>query len=106
MRIGPNTSFFKVDVNSSSSINEAAVQIRKQVGEPTVLINNAGIGFGGTILEAPEKNIRATLNVNLVAHFLTVKEFLPAMIKKNAGESICPSGYFGVSETLDLGVWG
>lgn len=97
MGIGPNISFFKVDVNSSPSINEAAVQIREKVGEPTVLINNAGIGFGGTILEAPEKNIRATLNVNLVAHFLTVKEFLPAMIKNNAGKPNCPSLTLGVS---------
>ncbi|KAG9228111.1 putative short-chain dehydrogenase/reductase family 16C member 6 [Amylocarpus encephaloides] len=85
---GPNVSFHLVDVTSSSSISKAARQIRDTHGAPTALINNAGIGFGETILEASEAHIRSVLNVNLLAHFLTVKEFLPSMIERNHGHVV------------------
>jgi all-trans-retinol dehydrogenase (NAD+) len=88
MLAGPNVSFYKCDVSSSSDINKAAVEIRKQFGEPTVLINNAGIGFGETILGASEARIQAVINVNLLAHFYTVREFLPSMVKKNKGHVV------------------
>ncbi|CAG8959624.1 hypothetical protein HYFRA_00001527 [Hymenoscyphus fraxineus] len=88
MNAGPNLSFFKADVTSLKDIKEAAAKIRKEIGEPTVLINNAGIGFGTTILGGNEETIRKTIDVNLVAHFWTVREFLPAMIKQNSGHIV------------------
>jgi short-subunit dehydrogenase len=65
-----------------------AAEIRKAVGDPTVLINNAGIGSGATILDGSEDFIRKTFEVNIIAHFLMIKEFLPAMIKKNHGHVV------------------
>ncbi|KAF4631387.1 hypothetical protein G7Y89_g6745 [Cudoniella acicularis] len=85
---GPNVFFYQTDVTSSSSIKKAAEDIRSTHGDPTVLINNAGVGFGETILEASEAHLRTVLGVNLLAHFLMVKEFLPAMIKKNRGHVV------------------
>jgi all-trans-retinol dehydrogenase (NAD+) len=52
------------------------------------LINNAGIGSAATILEGSEDFIRKTFEVNTISHFLTVREFLPAMIKKNHGHVV------------------
>jgi len=80
--------FFKVDITSSKEISEAASEIRKSVGEPTVLINNAGIGTVRTILGGSEAGIRQTFEVNTMAHFWLVKEFVPAMIKKNHGHIV------------------
>lgn len=80
--------FFKADVTSSSEIAEAAAAIRKVVGEPTVLINNAGIARCQTILGASEDSIRKTFEVNTIAHFWTIREFLPAMIKKDHGHVV------------------
>lgn len=53
-----------------------------------MLVNNAGVGYDGTILDEPEELIRRTFNVNVISHFLTVKEFLPDMIKNNHGHII------------------
>jgi short-subunit dehydrogenase len=75
-------------VTSSSQISNAAEAIRKSHGNPTVLINNAGIGVGRTILTESEEGIRKTFDVNIVAHFLIVKEFLPAMVEKNHGHVV------------------
>ncbi|CAG8981816.1 hypothetical protein HYALB_00013845 [Hymenoscyphus albidus] len=88
IKAGPNLSFFKADVSSLEDVKEAAAKIRKEIGEPTVLINNAGIGFGTTILGENEEMIRKTIDVNLVSHFWTVREFLPAMIKRKAGHIV------------------
>ena len=80
--------FYQCDVTSSSQISDAAAEIRKVFGDPTVLINNAGIGSAATILEGSEDFIRKTFEVNTMAHFWMVREFLPAMIKRNKGHVV------------------
>lgn len=66
-------------------MSAVAKEIRRKVGDPTVLINNAGVVQGRTILEASEKDVRFTFDVNTFAHYWTVQEFLPFMIKMNHG---------------------
>ncbi|TVY15927.1 Dehydrogenase RED2 [Lachnellula arida] len=80
--------FYEADVTSSAQIANAAAEIRKAHGSPTVLINNAGVGFGRTILTVPEEAIRKTFEVNILSHFLTVKEFLPEMIERDHGHVV------------------
>lgn len=41
-----------------------------------------------TIFDETEEQIRRTFDVNIIAHFIMVKEFLPAMIKKNHGHVV------------------
>ncbi|KAJ9647237.1 hypothetical protein H2199_002224 [Coniosporium tulheliwenetii] len=60
--------FYKTDVTFSSAIRETAQQIRQEVGEPTVLINNAGIGHVKPILNETEEQIKRTFDVNIMAH--------------------------------------
>jgi len=80
--------FYEADVTSSAQIAKAATEIRKAHGNPTVLINNAGIGGERTILTEPEESIRQMFEVNNLAHFLTVKEFLPAMVERDHGHVV------------------
>lgn len=87
-KLPANVSFYKASVTSSESIAAAAKAIRKDHGDPTVLVNNAGVAFDQTILEEPEEKIRLTYEVNTISHFLMVREFLPAMIKANHGHVI------------------
>ncbi|KAI5459133.1 hypothetical protein BGZ63DRAFT_360620 [Mariannaea sp. PMI_226] len=84
----PNTMFFKVDVTSPEAIHEAAEKIRQEVGYPTVLINNAGIVSGKTILDISHQQLKRMFDVNIIAHYSIVKEFLPAMIKQNHGHIV------------------
>jgi all-trans-retinol dehydrogenase (NAD+) len=51
-------------------------------------INNAGIATCRTILAGTEDSIRKTFAVNTMAHFWMVREFLPAMAKKNHGHVV------------------
>ena len=96
--------FYHVDITSTHAISEAAKAIRQTHGEPTVLINNAGVFYHGTILETPERELRQTFDVNIIAHFLLVKEFLPAMIRKNEGHILSMASiasFVAVGEMVD-----
>ncbi|KAH7081662.1 hypothetical protein BKA63DRAFT_435683 [Paraphoma chrysanthemicola] len=81
----PTVRFFHCDLSSPSSIASAASSIRSTLGNPTVLINNAGVARGKTILESTEKDINLTFKVNAFAHYYLTQQFLPNMIENNHG---------------------
>ncbi|SCO92677.1 related to hydroxysteroid 17-beta dehydrogenase 11 [Fusarium oxysporum] len=83
-----NVSFYKLDVTNPEKIRRVAQVIRDEVGEPTVLVNNAGVAAMKPILEETDQEIRRTFEVNIVAHFFLVRELLPHMIKENHGHII------------------
>ncbi|PLB48550.1 hydroxysteroid 17-beta dehydrogenase 11 [Aspergillus steynii IBT 23096] len=87
-KLPTNATFYKADITSSASIAAVADKIRSAHGDPTVLVNNAGVGNDGTILEETEAKIRQTFEVNTISHFLMVREFLPSMVKQNHGHVI------------------
>ncbi|KAK3395613.1 hypothetical protein B0T20DRAFT_419341 [Sordaria brevicollis] len=82
---GSNVHYFKCDLTSRANVAAVAQEVRKKVGDPTVLINNAGVVQGRTVLETTEKDLRFTFDVNLFAHYYTAQEFLPYMIKRDHG---------------------
>lgn len=77
--------YFHCDLSSPQSIASAASQVRSSLGNPTVLINNAGVARGKTILDTTEKDINLTFRVNTFAHYYLAQEFLPHMVKNNHG---------------------
>ncbi|KAH3969206.1 hypothetical protein HBI56_026670 [Parastagonospora nodorum] len=81
----PSVRFFHCDLSSPDSIASACSQIRSTLGNPTVLINNAGVVRGKTILESTEKDINLTFKVNAFAHYYLAQQFLPDMVSKNHG---------------------
>ncbi|OAL52002.1 NAD(P)-binding protein [Pyrenochaeta sp. DS3sAY3a] len=81
----PSVRFFKCDLSSPTSIASAASQIRSSLGNPTILINNAGVARGKTILETTEKDINLTFKVNTFSHYYLAQQFLPAMVAANHG---------------------
>jgi len=80
-----NVYYYKCDITSPATIASVAAEVRKNVGEPTILINNAGVARGKNILDATEKDVRFTFDVNTLAHYWMAKEFVPAMVKANHG---------------------
>jgi all-trans-retinol dehydrogenase (NAD+) len=77
--------YYKCDITSPATISAVAAEIRKDVGEPTILINNAGVARGKNILDATEKDVRFTFDVNTLAHYWMAKEFVPYMAKRDHG---------------------
>ena len=83
-----SATFYKMDVTSTQDIHEVAVRIRNDIGEPTVLVNNAGMWTMKLILDETEEEVQQTFEINILAHFKMVKEFLPHMIETNHGHVV------------------
>jgi short-subunit dehydrogenase len=80
-----NVTYHKCDITSTKDIAAAAQEIRDSHGAPTILVNNAGVARGKTILDGTEAEVRLTFDVNSIAHYSLAREFLPAMVKANHG---------------------
>ncbi|CAM1506952.1 Fc.00g065930.m01.CDS01 [Cosmosporella sp. VM-42] len=85
--------YFQCDIRSPESVAEVAEKVRAQVGNPTVLINNAGVARGRTVLDARPGDVRFTFEVNTLAHYWILQNFLPSMVDKNHGMVVTVTSY-------------
>ena len=75
---------------------EAIVAAVLKVGVVDVLFNCSGYVHNGTILEAEDKDLDFSFDLNVKAHFRMIKAFLPGMLAKGKGTiinmaSVCSS---------------
>uniref|UniRef100_A0A7M5XFK1 Short-chain dehydrogenase/reductase 3 n=2 Tax=Clytia hemisphaerica TaxID=252671 RepID=A0A7M5XFK1_9CNID len=88
---------YQLDVTDRLKVYALAEQIKREVGDVTMLINNAGIVTGKKILDAPDQLMVKTMEVNTISHFWTLKAFLPSMLEKNHGHIVTVSSIAGHS---------
>ncbi|VUC25656.1 unnamed protein product [Clonostachys rosea] len=81
-------SFYRCDVTSTESVAEAADAVRRELGHPSILVNNAGITQPTPILKMPESFLRRIMGVNLMSLWFTTQQFLPRMIQLNKGHVV------------------
>lgn len=68
---------YTCDVGKRENVYLTAERVRKEVGEVSVLVNNAGVVSGHHLLECPDELIERTMMVNCHAHFwVTINSFL------------------------------
>ncbi|XP_055345535.1 epidermal retinol dehydrogenase 2-like [Paramacrobiotus metropolitanus] len=91
---GPVRSYL-CDVSDRQMVYDVAERVRREVGNVTILVNNAGIVNGKWFLETADERLEKTMQVNAVAHFWTVKAFLPSMISNNHGHIVTISSMAG-----------
>lgn len=85
-RLPAGVKYFKCDITSPEAITAAAAEIRTAFGgDPTILINNAGIIYARPILENSETEVQKMFEVNTLAQYKLLREFLPPLIKRNHG---------------------
>ncbi|GMH56613.1 hypothetical protein TrRE_jg11409 [Triparma retinervis] len=90
---------YKVNV-----VYSTAKKVTADLGACTILINNAGIVTGKSILDVEDSKASLTLGVNTESHFWTVKAFLPHMISTNNGHIVTiasAAGLVGVAGLCD-----
>ncbi|CAF0968960.1 unnamed protein product [Rotaria sordida] len=94
----------KVDLCNREDIYRVAQQVRDQVGDVTMVINNAGVVSGKSLLDLDDASIQRTFDVNVIAHFWVLKSFLGPMLASNHGHIVTiasSAGIFGVSKLTD-----
>jgi len=87
--------YFALDISQASSVNELKEKYFQQFPNIDILINAAGIGIIKSMDTLDETDFLRTLNANLVAPFLLMKAFLPAMKEAKTGLIINIPGVLG-----------
>ncbi|KJZ80501.1 hypothetical protein HIM_00351 [Hirsutella minnesotensis 3608] len=97
--------FYKCDVGDKAQVAKVATEIERDLGTPTVLINNAAIVVGKSLLELSLDEIDTSISTNLLGPFYCLKAFLPALIRSGRGGTIVNIssviGHLGAAQLTD-----
>ena len=60
---------YKCNLRDRKEISKTAEKVKEEVGEVSLLINNAGIVTGKKFMDCCDEEISATIDVNILSHF-------------------------------------
>ncbi|KAK6458384.1 uncharacterized protein RJT20DRAFT_31327 [Scheffersomyces xylosifermentans] len=98
--------YYKCDVSDRKQVLTTQAQIKKEIGIVTVLINNAGITTGKTLVDLSYKEIEKTIQINLMSSFYTIKAFLPDMLQLQRGYIVTIASVLGYMSPARLSAYG
>ncbi|NXG71119.1 DHB11 dehydrogenase, partial [Baryphthengus martii] len=87
-RLGATVQAFVVDCSKREEIYSAAEKVKKEIGDVSILVNNAGVITAADLLSTQDHQIERMFEVNILAHMWTTRAFLPAMMKNNYGHIV------------------
>ncbi|XP_017495492.1 17-beta-hydroxysteroid dehydrogenase 13 isoform X2 [Manis javanica] len=95
--LGATVHVFVVDCSNREMIYNSVNQVKKEVGDVTIIVNNAGTVYPADLLSTKDEEITKTFEVNTLGHFWITKALLPSMMKRNHGHivtvaSVCGHG--------------
>ncbi|EME46439.1 hypothetical protein DOTSEDRAFT_70438 [Dothistroma septosporum NZE10] len=88
MKSNPKIHYYKCDITEKQNVVELAQRVRSEHGDPSILINNAGISGDGNISEQTQEGLEKIFKINVISHYYTVQEFLPAMARNKKGHVV------------------
>ncbi|NXR06135.1 DHB11 dehydrogenase, partial [Semnornis frantzii] len=87
-KLGATVQTFVVDCSKREEIYSAAEKVKKEVGDISILVNNAGVITTADLLSTQDHQIQRMFEVNILAHMGTTRAFLPAMMDNNHGHIV------------------
>nr|XP_033334959.1 short-chain dehydrogenase/reductase family 16C member 6-like isoform X1 [Megalopta genalis] len=93
---------YKCDISNRDEVLKVAQKVKEEVGDVTILVNNAGIMPCHTFMGHSSEEIKRIFDINVLGHFWTLQAFLPSMIKKNHGHIVALSSMAGVVGLANL----
>lgn len=98
--------YYQCDVSNPDDISITREKIKNELGVVSVLINNAGITNGKSLLELDYAEIDKTIQVNLLLNFYTTKVFLPDMMALGRGYVVTIGSVLGYMSPARLSAYG
>ncbi|KAM7021361.1 estradiol 17-beta-dehydrogenase 11-like isoform 2-T2 [Passerculus sandwichensis] len=87
-KLGATVQTFVVDCSKREEIYSAADKVKKDIGDVTVLVNNAGVITAADFLSTQDHQIERMFEVNILGHMWTTRAFLPVMMNNNYGHIV------------------
>lgn len=95
--LGENASYIVSDISETGVPKKIVREIVERKGRLDVLVNNAGIGSGGALIDVTDSEIESVFRINLFAPLALTREALPELIKTKGS-------VINISSTLSKGV--
>ncbi|KAG8184082.1 hypothetical protein JTE90_025392 [Oedothorax gibbosus] len=86
---------YRVDVTDEQQVVQTANKVKQEVGDVSILINNAGVFSGLPLTQIPRQVVRKCFEVNAMAHFWILQQFLPHMIDLDRGHVVAVASIAG-----------
>ncbi|MFE0751887.1 SDR family oxidoreductase [Gordonia sp. NPDC058843] len=96
---------YLLDVSDTADFAAFAVRVRDAHGVPDIVVNNAGIGLAGGVLDATDEQVDRLLDVNLRGVVTGSREFGRQMVERGVGGhivNIASAAAFTPSRSLGL----
>ncbi|XP_032042204.1 estradiol 17-beta-dehydrogenase 11-like [Aythya fuligula] len=87
-KLGATVHTFVVDCSKREEIYSAAEKVKKDIGDVSILVNNAGVITAADLLSTQDHQIEKMFEVNILAHIWTTRAFLPTMMDNNRGHIV------------------
>lgn len=105
LALGGDTVFMSHDVTEEEQWHRVVADTVSRFGGINILVNNAGVGIGGSILDMTLETWRFQQAVNLDGVFLGVKAVIPAMIESGSGSIVNMSSVAGLKGAASLSAY-
>jgi all-trans-retinol dehydrogenase (NAD+) len=94
---------YQFNITDMDAVNENCEKVASDFGgRVDVLINNAGVVSGKTLLENTPRAMNLTMQVNTISHFWTVRKLLPGMLERDHGRVVTIASAAGTVGTAGL----
>jgi len=87
-QMGAEAAIYPLDLAAIARVPEQLSTIVADVGAVDVLVNNAGMGYTGELIDTPLSDWQAVINLNLTSVFQCIQAVLPGMRSRGQGTII------------------
>ncbi|KAI5095715.1 dehydrogenase/reductase (SDR family) member 3a [Silurus meridionalis] len=94
---GTECHYFVCDVGNREEVYKQAKVLREKVGDVTILVNNAAVVHGKSLMNSDDDALLKTQHINTLGQFWTTKAFLPRMLELRHGHVVCINSILSLS---------
>jgi 3-oxoacyl-[acyl-carrier protein] reductase len=94
--LGSKAIAVKADISQISQVEQMVEKVEKELGKPSILINNAGVTRDGLLMRMKEEDWDKVIDINLKGAYNCSKLCVKSMVKAKKGNIINVSSIVGI----------